>query len=147
MAVGDAHVFPGFLTPVLTQLSFQSHQLLFSHASAEVFIKSRKYTGKKVCLNRVSNSQPKGHESDTLTTEPPRCGAGRFTEYIHRVVITYDIISNLFVRTDNYQRLDNYHFSQTHYIFLIYIKTMYGFSIYLVSNFVLFVWLTKCFGI
>ena len=36
MVVGDAHVFPGFLTPVLTQLSFQSHQLLFSHASAEV---------------------------------------------------------------------------------------------------------------
>ena len=36
MAVGDAHVFPAFLTPVLTQLSFQSHQLLFSHASAEV---------------------------------------------------------------------------------------------------------------
>ena len=36
MAVGDAHVFPGFLTPVLTQLSFQSHQLLFSHALAEV---------------------------------------------------------------------------------------------------------------
>ena len=35
MAVGDAHVFPGFLTPVLTQLSFQSHQLLFSRASAE----------------------------------------------------------------------------------------------------------------
>ena len=36
MAVGDAHVFPGFLTPVVTQLFFQSHQLLFSHASAEV---------------------------------------------------------------------------------------------------------------
>ena len=30
------HVFPGFLKPVLTQLSFQSHRLLFSHASAEV---------------------------------------------------------------------------------------------------------------
>ena len=30
MAVGDAHVFPGFLTPVL------SRRLLFSHASAEV---------------------------------------------------------------------------------------------------------------
>ena len=27
--------------------------------------------GKKVCLNRVSNSKPPGHESDTLTTEPP----------------------------------------------------------------------------
>ena len=36
MAVGDANVFPGFLTPVLKQLSFQSHRLLFSHASAEV---------------------------------------------------------------------------------------------------------------
>ena len=36
MAVGDAHVFPGFLTPVLTQLSFQNHRLLFSHASAEM---------------------------------------------------------------------------------------------------------------
>ena len=36
MAVGDAYVFPGFLTPVLIQLFFPSHQLLFSHASAEV---------------------------------------------------------------------------------------------------------------
>ena len=36
MAVGDAHVFPGFLTPVLIQISVQSHRLLFSHASAEV---------------------------------------------------------------------------------------------------------------
>ena len=36
MAVCDAHVFPGFLTPVLTQISFQSHQLLSLHASAEV---------------------------------------------------------------------------------------------------------------
>ena len=36
MAVGDAHVFPGFLTPVLTQISFQSHRLLFSHALAAV---------------------------------------------------------------------------------------------------------------
>ena len=36
MAVGDTHVFTGFLTPVLTQIPFQSHQLIFSHASAEV---------------------------------------------------------------------------------------------------------------
>ena len=36
MAVSDVHVFPGFLTPVLTQISFQSHRLLFAHASAEV---------------------------------------------------------------------------------------------------------------
>ena len=33
MAVGESHVLPGFLTPVLTQLSFQRHRLLFSHAS------------------------------------------------------------------------------------------------------------------
>ena len=33
--VGDTHVFPSFLTPVLTQL-FLSHRLIFSHASAEV---------------------------------------------------------------------------------------------------------------
>ena len=31
LAVGDAHVFPVFLTPVLTQRSFQSYRLLFSH--------------------------------------------------------------------------------------------------------------------
>ena len=30
----------------------------------------RKYAEKEVRLNRVSNSQPPGHESDTLTTEP-----------------------------------------------------------------------------
>ena len=45
MAVGDAHVFPHFLMPVLTQYSFQSHQLLFSHASVEV---RGKYKPKKV---------------------------------------------------------------------------------------------------
>ena len=47
MAAGDAHVCPGFLTPVVTQLSFQSHRLLFSHASAEVRGKNmpeRKFT-------------------------------------------------------------------------------------------------------
>ena len=32
----DAHVFPDFLTPVLTQLSFEGNRLLFSHASTEV---------------------------------------------------------------------------------------------------------------
>ena len=32
MVAGDVYVFPGFLTPVLTQLSFQSHQQPVSHA-------------------------------------------------------------------------------------------------------------------
>ena len=41
MAVGDAHVFRGFLTPVVTQFSFQSHQLPFSHASEVRGVKRR----------------------------------------------------------------------------------------------------------
>ena len=71
MAVGDAHAFPGFLTPVLTQLFFPKPRLLFS-----CFCRGerRKYTGKKSRLNRGSNSQPPGLESDTLTTEPPGRG-------------------------------------------------------------------------
>ena len=32
----------------------------------------QKYARKEVHINRVWNSQPPGHESDTLTTEPPR---------------------------------------------------------------------------
>ena len=32
----------------------------------------QKFTGKKSCLNQGSNSQPPGHESDTLTTEVPQ---------------------------------------------------------------------------
>ena len=66
MAVVDVHVFPGFLTPVITQLSIQNHRLLFSHASE---LKGKNTSEIKFCLNRVSNSQPPGLESDTLTTE------------------------------------------------------------------------------
>ena len=75
MSVGDAHVFLGFLMPILTQFSFQSHQLFFSHASE---VRGKNYAGKKkkACLNRVSNSQPPGHESDMLTTE----SSGRATK-------------------------------------------------------------------
>ena len=64
MAVGDAHVFPGFLIPVLTQLSFPSHRLLFSSTS--------EVRGENTPKSKFA-SQPTGHESDTLTTElPPR---------------------------------------------------------------------------
>ena len=59
MAVGNAHVFPGFLSTLLTQLFFLKPATSF-------------FTyGKKVRLNQGSNFQPPGHESDTLTTEPP----------------------------------------------------------------------------
>ena len=68
MAVCDSHMFPGFLTTVLTQSFFQSHQLLFSCASEEV--RGKNMEEKKFHLNWVLNSQPLGHECDTLTTEP-----------------------------------------------------------------------------
>ena len=67
MAVGDAHVFPGFLIPVLAQLSLQSHGLLFSHASAAE-VRGRKIAGKKVLLN---------FEFATLTTDLPGRGLMR----------------------------------------------------------------------
>ena len=69
MAVGDAHVFPGFLTPVLTQFLFPKPPTTFLTCFCRG--ERRKYAGKKSRLNRESNSQPPGHESDTLTTEPP----------------------------------------------------------------------------
>ena len=68
MAVGDAHVFPGFLTPVLTQPFFPKPPTTFLTCFC------RKYARKKVRVNRGSNSQPPGHESDTLTTEQPGRG-------------------------------------------------------------------------
>ena len=72
MAVGGTHVFPGFLTPALTQISFQSHKLLSSHASAEM--RGETDPERKFRRKWVLNSQPLGHESNMLTTEPSACG-------------------------------------------------------------------------
>ena len=72
MAVGDAYVFPGFLTPVLTQLFFPKPPttILTCFCRGE----KRKNAGKKSRLNQGLNSLPPGHESNTLTTEPPGRG-------------------------------------------------------------------------
>ena len=51
-------VFPGFFTPVLTQLSFQSTFLTCFRGEMQ------KYAGKKVYPDWVSNLPPPGHESD-----------------------------------------------------------------------------------
>ena len=72
MAVGDTHVFPGFLTPVLKQLFFPKPATTFLTCFCRG--ERRKFAGKKVRLNRGSNSQSPDHESDTLTTEPPGRG-------------------------------------------------------------------------
>ena len=53
MAVGDAHVFPGFLIPVLIQLPFQSYQLLFSHASE---VRCGKFASIRYQLSTVKGS-------------------------------------------------------------------------------------------
>ena len=65
MAVGDAHVFLGFLTPVLTQLSFQSHRPLFSHASAEV-------RGENTPERKVASTGDRthNHQVESLTCSP-----------------------------------------------------------------------------
>ena len=72
MAVGDAYVFPGFLTPVLTQLFFPKPPTTFLIYFCRG--ERRKYAGKKSRLNQGSNSQSPGHETNTLTTEPPGRG-------------------------------------------------------------------------
>ena len=66
------YVFPGFLTPVLTQLFFPKPTTTFLACFCRG--ERQKYARKKSHLNWGSNSQPPGHESDTLTTEPPGCG-------------------------------------------------------------------------
>ena len=71
MAVGDANVFPGFLTPELTQLYFPKPPTSFIRCFCRG--ERRKYA-RKNRLNRGSNSQPPGHGSDMLTTEPPGWG-------------------------------------------------------------------------
>ena len=74
MAVGDAYVFPGFLTPVLTQLFFPKPPTTFLTCFCRG--ERRKCAGKESRLNRGSNSQPPGHESNILTTEPSGRGSG-----------------------------------------------------------------------
>ena len=98
MAVGDAYVFPGFLMPVLTQLFFPKPPTTF----LTFFCRGerRKYAGKKSRLNRGSNSQPPGHESDTLTTEPPGRGfpgePTGFRREWHQNVLTFYSIDTHF---------------------------------------------------
>ena len=60
MAIGDAHVIPGFLTPVLTQLSFQSHRLLISYAAAEV-------RGEKTPERKFASTRPRTHNHQVMS--------------------------------------------------------------------------------
>ena len=84
MAVGEAHVYPGFLTSVLTQLFFPKLPTTFLACFCRG--ERRNYAEKKVRLNLESNSQPPGHESDTLTTEPPGRGSRTGLHYDNLIV-------------------------------------------------------------
>ena len=66
MAVGDAHVFPGFLTPVLTQLFFPKPPTTFLTCFSRG--ERRKYAGKKVRLNHGSNRH--NHQVMSQTRSP-----------------------------------------------------------------------------
>ena len=142
MAVDDAHVFPGFLPPVLTQLSFQSHRLLFLTCFRG---ERRKYAGKTVCLNRVSNSQPSGHESDTLTTEP--LGRGQ------RLLLLVGIITSLpprglshsGVRTHNPFQPRNNHWHENQLLYILSFHLRKPSSAFKWDT--LFIWQTHPFGI
>ena len=72
MAVGDAHVFPGFLAPVLTQLFFPKPPTTFLTCFSRG--ERRKYAGKKFGLNRVSN-----HQVMSPTRSPLSQQGGSFT--------------------------------------------------------------------
>ena len=117
MAVGDAYVFPGFLTPVLTLLFFPKPPTTFLTCFCRG--ERRKYTGKKSRLNRGSNSQPPGHESDTLTTEPPgrawphgdhlnKPGRGSLGDATH---IKYQSSMSSSLREDDFHRFCSFFFS------------------------------------
>ena len=58
-------MFPAFLTLILTQLSFQSLRLLFSHASAEV--RGKNTLKRKFALTRY---QTPNHQVISLTHSP-----------------------------------------------------------------------------
>ena len=65
MAVGDAHVFPGFLTPALTQLFFPKPPTTFLTCFCRG--ERRKYAGKKVRLN---GNQTHNHQVMSPTSSP-----------------------------------------------------------------------------
>ena len=94
MAVGDAHVFPGFLTPVLIQLFFPKPPTTFLTCFCRG--ERRKYAVKKSRLNWGSNSKPPGLESDTRTTEPPGWGSmPKVTFFSHWLLFWITIVNKL----------------------------------------------------
>ena len=96
MVVGDAYVFPGFLTPVLTLFFFfQSHRLLFSHASAEV-------RGKNTPERKVTSTGDRTHNHQVMSlTRSPLSYPGGAVDRL--TVILKDMLSFKTVTFRNFE--------------------------------------------
>ena len=70
MAIGDTHDCVFWLSQTSANTTFfPKLQTTFLTCFCRGL--RQKYVGKRVLLNQVSNSQPSGHESEMLTSEPP----------------------------------------------------------------------------
>ena len=94
MAVGDTRV--SWLFHTSTNTTFLSKATdYFYHMLPQSL--DTKYAGKKVRLNQGSNSQPPGHESDPLITEP----AGRgywWNRHTHNLVNQSNDITEILLK-------------------------------------------------
>ena len=80
MAAGDAHVFSGLLTPVLTQFSMKSHRLLFSQA-AEV-------RGENTPERQFAPTEYRTRNLQVMSqTEPPGRGSSKYLDGI--IILPY----------------------------------------------------------
>ena len=104
MVVGDAHVFDGFLTPVLSQLFFPKPPTTF----LTCFCRGERqiYARKKSRLNRGSNSQPPGHESRSPLSHLR--GALRTDRQTDRQT-DFSIAPKLFILLGYDKRYNNHH--------------------------------------
>ena len=68
MALGDAHVFCGFVTPIQTTVFLMPPAVFLTCFRGE----RRNTPERKFALSQLGiKLKPPVHESDTLTTEPP----------------------------------------------------------------------------
>ena len=93
MVVSEAHVLPGFLTPVQKELPFQSHRLLFSHALAmrgkntpeRKFATARYWTHNHQAMSRTCSSLSSVDRVQDLRTGGPWFDSGARPVFFLRI--------------------------------------------------------------
>ena len=89
MAVGDAYMFPGFLTPVLTQSFFPKPPTTFSHASAEV-------RGENTPERKVASTGDRTHNHQVMSpTGSPLSHPGGAAENVDQDLTAQNMQSDL----------------------------------------------------